>query len=606
MTRYLLVILLLGSVALSCAHGPCEQAGSAGRESAAAEVGVEPTPWTHLQFANDPEQFQFLIVADRTGGHRPGVFPEALRKAELLHPEFVMSVGDLIEGYSEDRAELEQQWDEFEGFLEGLDMPFFHVAGNHDFTNDVMAEVWRERFGRAYYHFVYRDVLFLCANSQDGEITRISPEQVDYFRQALEENSDARWTLLFLHKPLWVYDVEDAPGWAELEDLLAERDYTVFAGHFHVYRKHERRDRRYFVLSTTGGVNSLGGPDRGQFDHMVWVTMTDKGPQVANLLVDGIWDEDVFTERSAELVEQLGDLRATPHLFRPDGTLLTKAGFRLNNEENIPMRVTASAEEHPGLAEPWSLEAEVAPNSVSEFSVPLEVSEGEQSPLVLSVTTSFEPEDHRPLEYEHDFCLEVGALRLLPERASGLAVDGDLSDWPELPFEVEDTGSAGRASFGLSRDESMLYLGVRVEDDRVVAADPPAQVWHHDHLELRIDSRPFEQRTLIRTQWDLRTAIFLALFPVLEEESDQVWRRDNYPEEMAVSQSAFEGGYVMELAIPFEYLAERGGVEQLMGFSFNLTVVDRDEPEGEERSSSWQTGWHLEEAAVGAGGFVVG
>lgn len=141
--------------------------------------------------------------------------------------------------------------------------------------------------------------------------------------------------------------------------------------------------------------------------------------------------------------------------------------------------------------------------------------------------------------------LEVGALRPLPERASGLVVDGDLSDWPGLPFEVEDSGSEGRASFGLSRDESMLCLGVWVEDDRIVTADGDARVWHHDYLELRIDPRPFEQRTLIRTQWDLRTVVFLALFPVLEEGSDQVWRRDNYPEELGVGQRSFEGGYVM-------------------------------------------------------------
>ena len=82
-------------------------------------------PWTHLQLANDPEDFQFAIVTDRTGGHRPGVFPDAVRKLNLLQPEFVMSVGDLIEGYTEDRAVLRTQWEEFVGFVDALDMPFF-------------------------------------------------------------------------------------------------------------------------------------------------------------------------------------------------------------------------------------------------------------------------------------------------------------------------------------------------------------------------------------------------------------------------------------------------------------------------------------------------
>lgn len=31
----------------------------------------------------------------------------------------------------------------------------------------------------------------------------------------------------------------------------------------------------------------------GEFDHIVWVTMTDKDPIIANLLLDGIFDENV-------------------------------------------------------------------------------------------------------------------------------------------------------------------------------------------------------------------------------------------------------------------------------------------------------------------------
>jgi hypothetical protein len=45
-----------------------------------------------------------VIVTDRTGGHREHVFRDAMPKVNLLRPAFVMSVGDLIEGYTEDRG----------------------------------------------------------------------------------------------------------------------------------------------------------------------------------------------------------------------------------------------------------------------------------------------------------------------------------------------------------------------------------------------------------------------------------------------------------------------------------------------------------------------
>jgi hypothetical protein len=69
----------------------------------------EVNPWSHLDVNADAENFQFAIVSDRTGGHRAGVFPLALEKLNLLQPEFVVSVGDLIEGYTEDRVQLDRR-----------------------------------------------------------------------------------------------------------------------------------------------------------------------------------------------------------------------------------------------------------------------------------------------------------------------------------------------------------------------------------------------------------------------------------------------------------------------------------------------------------------
>lgn len=68
-----------------------------------------PIPMTDKPMQNDPCDFQFVIVSDHTGGHRPGVFEQATQKTNLLQPEFVMTVGDMIEGFTEDRALIERQ-----------------------------------------------------------------------------------------------------------------------------------------------------------------------------------------------------------------------------------------------------------------------------------------------------------------------------------------------------------------------------------------------------------------------------------------------------------------------------------------------------------------
>lgn len=260
------------------------------------QVVGQKNPWTQLSLYNNPDNFQFAIVSDRTGGHRPGVFADAADKLNLLKPELVLSIGDLIEGYSEDDAELNRQWDEFDSLVNKLQMPFFYVPGNHDISNQVMAERWLHRLGRTYYHFVYRDVLFLCLNTEDPPESSVSDQQTEYFRNVLNTNSSVRWTLVFMHKPLW-RKRETLENWQKFESLLTDRPYTVFAGHRHTYSKSVRNGRVYYILATTGGVGDgegrkPAGLDECQFDHIVWVTMTDEGPLMANLLLEGILDDE--------------------------------------------------------------------------------------------------------------------------------------------------------------------------------------------------------------------------------------------------------------------------------------------------------------------------
>ena len=61
-----------------------------------------PAPWSEKPVLNDPGRFQIAVVTDRTGGHRPGIWMKGVNKINLMRPEFVVSVGDLIEGYTED------------------------------------------------------------------------------------------------------------------------------------------------------------------------------------------------------------------------------------------------------------------------------------------------------------------------------------------------------------------------------------------------------------------------------------------------------------------------------------------------------------------------
>ena len=64
------------------------------------KIDRDSTPYTHLNFKNDPCEFQFAILSDNSGGGRPGVFEAGARMLNLLQPEFVVGLGDLVEGYT--------------------------------------------------------------------------------------------------------------------------------------------------------------------------------------------------------------------------------------------------------------------------------------------------------------------------------------------------------------------------------------------------------------------------------------------------------------------------------------------------------------------------
>jgi hypothetical protein len=295
------------------------------------DIMSESKPWTSEDFKNNSDNFQFAIIGDRTGGANvQGTFALAMGQLNLLQPEFVINVGDIIEGYSEDKTELNNMWEEAEELTNKLQMPFFYTRGNHDVSNPTAKEVWKERHGPNYYHFIYKNVLFMILDSEDNprpepppeikEATKVykrlqteDPEaakkmlaefmkseaivaalgkpvefpedQMTWISKILEDNVDVRWTFLFMHEPCWENPSE---SFKQIEELLKTRDYTFFAGHLHYYDYDNINDREYITIGPAGASWHHDGP--GNVDHVMWVTMTEDGPEMANIALKGLFD----------------------------------------------------------------------------------------------------------------------------------------------------------------------------------------------------------------------------------------------------------------------------------------------------------------------------
>lgn len=579
-------------------------------------------PWNHLRVNNGPETFQFAIVTDRTGGLRRGIFPDAVKKLNLLQPEFVMSVGDLISGYTEDTAVIAAEWKEFNGFIGNLQMPFFYVPGNHDYINPVMAAEWKKRYGKDYYHFVYKDVLFLCLNSEEKMRGAgkgfIDEPQLAYIEKALKENPNVKWTLLFLHQPLW--DQEDSGKWPEVEKLLEGRKHTVYAGHRHRYVKYERNNSRYFILATTGGGSNLRGPRFGEFDHVVWITMTDDGPIMANLLLDGIWDENVNTEGMHLFTEGI----LTKHPLEIEAMLVEgntfsegKLNLRITNDSDIPMDAEVAVSSNDKL---WAMSEAfnktIEPNSVELVSVPIKASGtltvADISPLEVKTTMTYRSDKYPELVINQTHAIKPEMWFNISRQKKKIQVDGNLKEWDKLENKVgasaivvADPFSHKGAEdcsfdFGVRYDDDFVYAAITVTDDQLEAVAGRG-ITNQEAFAIFLDGRPLKESAGIPSG-DIFQDYLLIAVPLPQNKDPQIYRKDWLPEGVAVATQAVSGGYTAEVAIPVSYLNElQGG--NWKHFRLNVVVSDSDREGKHQASLFWQPDWRGKEPLVGAGMF---
>ncbi|MCE2613543.1 metallophosphoesterase [Flavobacteriaceae bacterium D16] len=577
------------------------------------DIPTEQKPWNHIEWNESPEQFQFAIVTDRTGGHRPGVFPTGIKKLNLLQPEFVMSVGDLIEGYTRDTTRLNAEWKEFMSFIEPLEAPFFYVPGNHDITNEVMEEKWKRLFGVAYYHFVYKDVLFLCLNSEDnrrgaGRGT-IDDEQYEYIKKTLEENADVKWTLVFLHQPLWVQ--EDTKRWKDVEQLLSGRNHNVFAGHYHRYWKTQRNNGKYIALATTGGRSRLRGKAYGEFDHVVWATMTEEGPILANLFLDGIWDENVVTEELVELVRNRPfPVQISPIYLEDRNAEKISAEVKATNHSDTKMRVSLKGHAHEKLL--YQLEQTsfvVEPNDVTTFKLDMknvdQAALDEMAAFSVTADITYEFEQQPNVSFSSDLPYKPFVKNTV-KKVSRIKVDGNLKEWKDVswisvdnwdgaPFDYDGSEDCS-LKFATAYDKKNFYVAIDLTDNDFFISEKGSH-WNQDAIVLALDARPWHQSAFSKGEGRGRDWIaYLRAFKT----KNPVYGESRLPTEITTEVKMTETGATMEIAFPLEYINKMSEVDW-SSLRLGIGYYDYDRQDENPTTHFWFPAWNAKDDIPGSG-----
>ena len=281
------------------------------------------------------QDFSFVIIPDRTGGFRTDIYEQTIEKVNILQPDFSIGIGDYVEGYTEDENKINKEWNEFDNIISTLNMPMYKVPGNHDYTGTAQQKIWQQRFGKAYQHFIYKNCLFLLLNSNDGDGVNISQEQLNYFTKAINENKKVAWTFVLLHHPLWNYP--DGKGFSTIETQLTDRNYTVFAGHTHIYNYQQKNGKDYITLATAGGSSRLRGKAFGEIDHLTYISFVNQKPQITQIALSGFLNKDFTNMDKIKNALKIDSLSKIPVTILQNEQGSGGLYFQLRNNTDLPL-----------------------------------------------------------------------------------------------------------------------------------------------------------------------------------------------------------------------------------------------------------------------------
>jgi predicted phosphodiesterase len=227
-----------------------------------------------LRAVQEPKNnFRFAILGDRTGGAQPQIYGRVWREVDLFHPDFVINVGDTIQGTDDETAlsqwtELRPIWARYSHY------PLYFTPGNHDVWSDFSRSLYEQESKRkSFYSFNYEDTHFTVLDT--STTLELTAEQLQFLEQDLEAHQEREPKFIFFHHPTWIRALDEGQDF-RLHQLAKQYgvDYVI-SGHGHVFVKRERDGIVYIEVGSSGGqmtrplIRGEGFKD-GRFYHWVW------------------------------------------------------------------------------------------------------------------------------------------------------------------------------------------------------------------------------------------------------------------------------------------------------------------------------------------------
>lgn len=208
-----------------------------------------------LAAANRPanhDSFRFVILGDRTGEAQPGVYERVWKDIAARNPDFVVGVGDTIQGLADATAETE--WRDVERILHPFRrFPLYLAPGNHDIWSDKSQELFEKYAGHPdHYSFDYGQAHFTILDNSRSE--QFSPQEMAFLKEDLEAHAARPLKFVVSHRPSWLMETLFNNTEFPLQQLAKKYGVQyVIAGHVHEMLRAQLQGVTYLSMPSAGG-----------------------------------------------------------------------------------------------------------------------------------------------------------------------------------------------------------------------------------------------------------------------------------------------------------------------------------------------------------------
>lgn len=423
------------------------------------------------------QKLKFTVWGD-TQFQNPEIFETFIEKTNLLNPEFVIHVGDMIHGYTYSMVSAAKQWERFKHQINPLQVPFYPTPGNHDVTTkeilEAYADAWNQH-DKFYYSFEIQNNLFVVLNAfENQDFYVIGDSQFNWLKNTLE-NTGSENIFVSLHPPMHLSHKEN---WEKIHKLLVRHNVrAVFTGHAHIYDYRNIDGIDYFCLNTSGHLGGYENHLAGKSRHILQVEVNDDKINYAVFTEDNIYPHNIVhpdeRKRAGKYFEPDKSIRLNPQNTIVDTTVNIEFVNRSLEERTYSVNWDITSNDWEIL--PYHKDFTIPANSsiYLPFSIISSTAEFKRTNMpYLVVQSPYKTLNGINTYSEHKISLFVPPTTAAYKINDQINIDGDLneSSWnvhefiDEMYIDVNGTPAKESTTVIVLYDSNNIYVGIKGEE----------------------------------------------------------------------------------------------------------------------------------------------